>query len=361
MKKIIFSIVILSFLLSSCSVNKDNITSEISAQATTVENMDFTLKAFYGDRSGIYSGEVLNSIPNGQGTFTAKNTEGTSWTYTGDFKNGHFQGNGVTSWDTGEKQEGLYENDAFVNGKFYATNGDFYHGIFENNMIKEGKWYASDGTILYEGIFENGMPKEEIHDQTIQQLEVVDYGYSTYKNSTSYYLNFSAIFHNPNTDIIVYFFKYRITAYGEDGSILGTSEDGENFIWPNSDIQSVESVEVIKPPASIKLELLPIEDRNLVVKENQTYEKLLIHGDSVTPDKFDILGEVENKNTYDLENVKVLVIFKDSNGKLLGGNDTIVSNVSKNSKVAFKINIRSFKTVEWDSFEVFAFPLASFG
>lgn len=55
-----------------------------------------TLSLSYGDRSGIYTGEVNEQgVPNGKGKFTTQNAQGNPWVYEGDFKNGHFEGQGV--------------------------------------------------------------------------------------------------------------------------------------------------------------------------------------------------------------------------------------------------------------------------
>lgn len=50
-----------------------------------------TLHLSYGDQTGVYSGDMKDGIPDGQGKFTSKNDEGESWTYTGTFKAGPIQ------------------------------------------------------------------------------------------------------------------------------------------------------------------------------------------------------------------------------------------------------------------------------
>lgn len=108
-----------------------------------VENMQYTLKASFGDREGIYTGEVVDGIPEGQGIFTSVNPNGVTWTHTGEFKGGHFNGYGIAEWESGSKREGLFYMD----------------------LLAEGKMYANDGTLVYEGVFENGEPLSPIDEE----------------------------------------------------------------------------------------------------------------------------------------------------------------------------------------------------
>lgn len=76
---------------------------------------EMTLNLSYGDRTGTYSGEVNEQgLPHGQGKFTSTNSEGEKWTYEGEFKNGHFDGEGKTIWKSGTMEIGTYKDDVIV-------------------------------------------------------------------------------------------------------------------------------------------------------------------------------------------------------------------------------------------------------
>ena len=98
---------------------------------------EITLHLSYGDRTGKYSGDMTDGIPNGQGKFTAKNDEGVEWTYEGSFVNGHFQGEGKTTWKSGQIEIGTYEDDVIVPLKdeqlrtFYSNTEEFLHHCVE--------------------------------------------------------------------------------------------------------------------------------------------------------------------------------------------------------------------------------------
>lgn len=98
---------------------------------------EITLHLSYGDRTGKYSGDMTDGVPNGQGKFTAKNEEGVEWTYEGSFVNGHFQGEGKTTWKSGQVEIGTYEDDVIVPLKdeqlrtFYSNTEEFLHHCVE--------------------------------------------------------------------------------------------------------------------------------------------------------------------------------------------------------------------------------------
>lgn len=75
---------------------------------------EITLNLSYGDRTGKYTGDLVDGIPNGHGKFTTTNDEGEKWTYEGEFKNGHFEGEGKTTWKSGQIEIGKYKNDVVV-------------------------------------------------------------------------------------------------------------------------------------------------------------------------------------------------------------------------------------------------------
>ena len=76
-------------------------------------------------REGIYTGELSNGIPNGEGTFSSVNDSGVSWTYTGSFKNGKFDGQGETIWE--ESQE--FQSGTYTDGLFTPTTCELFVSI----------------------------------------------------------------------------------------------------------------------------------------------------------------------------------------------------------------------------------------
>lgn len=67
------------------------------------------------DRTGAYNGVVIDGVANGEGSFSAKNDEGISFTYTGQWKDGLYNGQGKVVYDSKDKfkLDGNFENGEF--------------------------------------------------------------------------------------------------------------------------------------------------------------------------------------------------------------------------------------------------------
>lgn len=97
MKRLFICLICLMFLLMGCSNGKK-----------------ITLNLSFGQREGIYEGELVDGVPNGEGKFTTKNENGDEWTYEGTFVDGHFEGEGKTTWKDGNINIGTYQNDEII-------------------------------------------------------------------------------------------------------------------------------------------------------------------------------------------------------------------------------------------------------
>ncbi len=98
MKKVLAILLMISMLLCFSACGKEKITLDLACEA----------------REGFYTGDMVDGVPNGQGKFVSKNAEGKQWTYEGEFKNGHFDGRGKTTWSGGQEEIGLYKDDVLV-------------------------------------------------------------------------------------------------------------------------------------------------------------------------------------------------------------------------------------------------------
>ena len=93
---------------------------------------------------GTYSGDVVDDIPHGHGVFTSQNAIEIRWTYTGEFKNGQFHGNGITIWEPGTREEAYFRYGRIVSGRRYNANGEL------TSRIKNGVAHQIVGATLDE-------------------------------------------------------------------------------------------------------------------------------------------------------------------------------------------------------------------
>ena len=148
MKKIVAGILILALVLGlvACGGGGNNDpqpTPEPTANVgndtnlTRVENEEITLMISGNERTGTYSGEVLDGVPHGEGVFTTYNAQGVRWTYTGRFVDGLFHGNGMTEWETGRREEGYYQYGYLFSGRIYDEDGDLLLGMENGEPVHQ--------------------------------------------------------------------------------------------------------------------------------------------------------------------------------------------------------------------------------
>ena len=76
-------------------------TPEPTPVVETVTDQTITLAFTFGEKTGTYSGELVDGVPQGYGTYSSANAEGEAWIYEGQWQNGHFEGEGTTTWKKG--------------------------------------------------------------------------------------------------------------------------------------------------------------------------------------------------------------------------------------------------------------------
>ena len=157
MKKILVVLMALLLLcLSACGQSSTPQSSSDNSAATTkaVRNQEMTLSFSFGEKTGKYSGPLnADGLPDGIGTFTSKNSEGISWTYSGSFVNGHFEGEGQTEWQGGLIERGIYANDEVLplDSSLFQTvynNADEYVGYcldITGKVFQTGRHEDDDG------------------------------------------------------------------------------------------------------------------------------------------------------------------------------------------------------------------------
>lgn len=149
-----------------------------------VDNKEMTIEFSFGTKTGNYTGPLnKDGLPEGTGTFTSKNSDGDTWVYTGDFVNGHFDGEGEASWPSANYKEiGHYVNDVIqpidsAQVSMVYQNPDEY--IFQCIEVS-GKVYniIDKNTFqMYEDLESSYLGNNTVvyHDSTDYVVEVGDY------------------------------------------------------------------------------------------------------------------------------------------------------------------------------------------
>lgn len=126
MKRVFALILSLLMTLTLGACGGSSSSSQPDYQSVENETIVITVKEYTDsgevdsfEVEGQYTGQLLNGVPEGEGTFVAQNDSGVTWEYSGEFKNGMFDGKGSSTWDgidwmeSGTYSEGLFTPNTF--------------------------------------------------------------------------------------------------------------------------------------------------------------------------------------------------------------------------------------------------------
>lgn len=121
------------------------VASHSSSDESGYVSRRMTLHLSYKEADGYYEGQVNSrGLPDGHGRFTTTYTNDTKrWRYEGEFRNGHFEGQGrVTDLD-GDKvwREGPFTNDELTGyGKMGKNSREIFEGYFQRDIPLEREY-----------------------------------------------------------------------------------------------------------------------------------------------------------------------------------------------------------------------------
>ena len=185
--------------------------------------------------------------------------------------------------------------------------------------------------------------------EPVLPLEVKEYGYSIDGD----YLYYSVCLTNPNEKYYIEFPTFRITARDANGILLGTEDQVLPSIYPKEDVwHAFIGFEVEEKPASVTVEALTPEDWNVsdVSKaRHPNYVPLSVINYAKRGNK--IVGEIQNDNDYEISQAVLSVVYRDNDGKLLGGDATFVDSLPAKGTAPFEINVYYTPS---DNYELYA-------
>jgi hypothetical protein len=138
-----------------------------AATCEIVNEKTIKIDIAFDSGEGIYTGEVKDGVPHGQGSFEMKKSDnGQSWSYEGQWRNGDIIGEGVMKQGayvfSGGFRGGLLNGDCEI-----KDNGVLrYKGTCKDGKLHgQGTLYTRGGTLLFEGAFEKDMLVESATDR----------------------------------------------------------------------------------------------------------------------------------------------------------------------------------------------------
>jgi len=170
-----------------------------------------------------------------------------------------------------------------------------------------------------------------------QQLAVVSEGFgpSTFPNE----LGWGLIVENPNVELAAETTAYQITAYAEDGSVLGVFASFIALVLPGDRVGSAGSFYVPSGTTASRLEFDVIGRYFTETTVEPGYLSSLetvFAPDPVTPK---VTGTIQNNLERPLNDIEVYAVAYDGTGRIIGGGFTFVDLIEADSEHPVEVTI----------------------
>ncbi len=222
---------------------------------------------------------------------------------------------------------------------------DFQGETLEVSLVK-GEWDASK---ILASAFDSAPESVSAKVENVLPLEVLD---SRWLYKSSQYLYYYVKLYNPNEDIVVDLPGFRMTARDGAGILLGTEDQYLSAIYPQQEFvfcsMAFSSDEV---PADVEIQLIDPKDYNYKrVSAVVPYEPMDVINTGIRSNK--LVGEVINHNDYTIDHAVVVLIGRDSAGRVSELRSTFIEQLDPEFPAPFEILIDT--NVEIAEYEVYA-------
>lgn len=181
---------------------------------------------------------------------------------------------------------------------------------------------------------------KELEQKEDLPIEIVESGY-TYSpaefEGAGNYVHYAFLFKNPNTDTFFFLPKFRVTAYGEDDSVLATNDDVLNQIHAGGTYAESNLMEVSSEPARVEFEFIGSETGS---HKGANFEPYFHEVSNVSMVDSSIMkkatGEVISA-APEPTTIRVDVIARDESGAIIGGGFTFVDSAQPGANTPFEV------------------------
>lgn len=180
------------------------------------------------------------------------------------------------------------------------------------------------------------------------QLTITESGY-TFEDD---YIHYAYGMLNPSNEYVIEYPECTITAYAEDGSIIGTTVDTLNKIGQDETLYNSGTLDC-KGISPSRVEFVANYDQTLCSSGDNIINSYLSASNvNEIPSDYSksITGVVENNSPRNISTIKVAVIFR-NNGIITGGEITFVDNVPSKGSAPFEINF--YENYNYNSYDIY--------
>lgn len=186
-------------------------------------------------------------------------------------------------------------------------------------------------------------------------LEIIECGFSYSDRPTTYY---SFIIYNPNGNKTIRHPTIKMIARDNNGELLGTTEQSLLKIDPYETVAFASTFSNLDvAPATIDFQIETPKESDIIKPKNVIDDPLRAINYSMTKSQLStkVVGEISNNSGYDFSSVGIVVLFRDANGNLAGGQHNYVRNVLSGQLTPFDVSVDA-ALAAFDRYEVRIIP-----
>ena len=182
-----------------------------------------------GSKTGTYSGETIDGLPDGAGKFEYLNEYGEFCVYEGEFLEGKITGYGILTLPTGERRVGHYRaGNLHGYATIYGPLGNIlYQGNFVNDKLNgEGVMYDEAKNIIYSGTFSHGFPHKDEYLRGCQEIVYSNLQYDLY-SYVNKHIKITGVINDIVIDEQKSLVQYLIHSGDDENNVVRIEYEGE--------------------------------------------------------------------------------------------------------------------------------------
>jgi hypothetical protein len=188
-------------------------------------------------------------------------------------------------------------------------------------------------------------------------FRVVESTYAVSNKFGDVFVKWAAVIENPNLELYGVFPAVTITARDESGAVIGTDDLVLGELPPGLKISCSGQLSATAVPATVEIKPSKVEWKPTKTRADD-YRVFGIEKSRMTSsgkDIFQVTGDVTNPYDKEIDSLRVVILLRDSEGKLIGGDTTYVDALPASGSRPFEVKYISVKGKPVVN-EIFVYP-----
>jgi len=170
-------------------------------------------------------------------------------------------------------------------------------------------------------------------------FRVVESVYAVSDTFGDVYVKWAAVIENPNPELYGVFPAITVTARDDSGAVIGTQDSVLFELPPGLKMAVTGQLSSTAVPATVEIKPAKVEWKPTRTRADD-YKPFGVEKTRMTSsgrDYFQVTGDITNPYDKELESISVVVLLRDAEGKLVGGDTTYVNGLAANGGRPFEV------------------------